>query len=213
LIKAMERKVARTIEKKGVDGNMDISAGILETTNTNSNIFVPVLVSPGTASYNRVGRKIQLRSLRVRGVYELESGSTSVTVRMVIVWDKQPSGVLPTFDIIFGSTAQDGTESSDVLDALRYDNMDRFQILRDVVVSLTPQGYAGSAVPGLNQYVFDEYVKLTGKETVYSAQNTPCTIADVSSGGLYVIFRATDRVSGVREVNTAFTTYRLRYTD
>jgi len=209
-------------EKKGVDQALTTNP-VLDTTNTNANIYVANLIEPGTGSYNRVGRKLNLQSLRVRGIANLSTnfGSTANNLdgnvlRMVVVWDKQPSGVLPVFNAIFGTTTQAGTEATQYLDPIRYDNMDRFQILRDTVIPLVPQAPGGTG--GTENFVrvrqpFDEFIQLGGRECVYSGQSSPCTIADISSGALYVIFRALENTANCF-INISDDSFcRLRYTD
>ena len=195
----------RSMELKGMDTALTLTA-LEESTNTNGDIIVANLVLPGSGSWNRIGRKIKMKSLRIWGSFKAVFLNDPTTgnidgniVRMVVVYDKNPnSGAIPTFDTIFGGTAQDGTESTAYLDPLKYDNMGRFQILKDCRYNLNPPG-GQNASGGTTDYVsifwnFDEYVKV-GRETIYSGQSDPQTIADISSGALYVVFRA-------EEVNT-----------
>lgn len=210
-------------EVKGLDTLLSLNP-IINTTGTNGSIFVLNLVPPGSASFNRVGRKIYNKSLRLKGSFTFTTGPTATTsdqlgsyIRMVVVWDKQPSsGSIPTFDSIFGVTAQDGTESTTLLSPLKYDNMDRFQILKDCTYVSNPDVVISGGTTNQNERLmaFDEFLKLGGRETVFSGQSATQTIADISSGGLYVIFRS--------NANTALTNFqvvnsdaiaRLRYTD
>jgi len=208
-------------EVKGVDVSID-ATGVLATTGTNGNIILLNGVPPGSASYNRIGRKVFCKSVRVFGQLEVVASPATTTsnmlgqvVRGVLVWDKQPSsGSIPTFETIFGVTAQDGTESSSVLAPLRYDNMDRFKVLKDMRVDLNPElaitgGSTNSVTYKKN---FDEYVKLGKQETVYSGQSSPCTIADISTGALYMVWRTVGSPSNA-VVNVTQSYARLRYSD
>lgn len=207
-------------ELKGVDTDISDAGPIIATTNTNGDMFTVNLIVPGNGSFNRVGRKCRLKSLRVYGtavLYVAPAATTANmaanTLRMVIVHDKQPSGVLPAFDTIFGHTLADGTEASSYLDPLRYDNTGRFRVLRDIKVDLGPpdHGTGGSENGVTVRQLFDEYIKL-GVETVYSGQSSPQTIADISSGAVYVIFRANgSAATSAWSVEDAFA--RLRYQD
>lgn len=207
-------------EVKGVDTLL--SGIVLETTGTNGGIFLVNAVAPGSGSFNRVGRKITLKSLRIKGnigvAMNNNSGSAATVgqvVRMVVVFDRQPSGILPNFNVIFGFTDQAGTEGATVQSPLRYDNMSRFKVLRDCEMVTNP-GTAGNAAVlngPINVIAVDEYIKLPQLETVYSGQSATCTIADVASGGLYVIFRA-DPLGTYNAATVSTDTYaRLRYTD
>lgn len=206
-----------------MDTALTIVGPVIATTGTNADAFVLNLVRAGTASYNRVGKKIYLQAVRLKGnaQYNIAPAATTLNtvnavLRMVLVWDKQPSGALPTFDTIFGTTVQAGTEASNVLAPLRYDNMDRFQILKDETVSSN----SGAVVTGgtgniyAQYFPFDVYVPLRNRQTTFLGQTEPMTIADVSTGGLYVFFRSTTSVDDASDWSiTADSIARLRYTD
>jgi len=215
--------VSRFLEKKGVDTRLTIAGPILATTNTNADCIVCNLVQQGAGSWNRVGRKITLQSLRLRGLVQwfyqdaLVSGDiVGNTLRVVVVWDKQPSGNTPTFDAVFSSTLQDGTETTSFLDPMRYDNMDRFTILSDTVMDFNANLFNGAALASdgvTYNCSFDKFIPLKNKEVIFSGQTNPMTIADISSGGLYVYFRARSQSSGnALSINSA-STARLRYID
>lgn len=207
-------------ELKGVD--VDISnADIPSTTNNNDSIAVLNLIQQGTGSWNRVGRKVGLYSVRLTGQAICLIGPNSgdlqlgTTMRMTLVWDAQPSGgAIPSFSDIFGVTDQSGNEDVALFDPPRYDNMDRFTVLRDKYLDFNPESTPLAAANG-NRYVtyFDEYVKLGGRETVYSGSSVPMTAADVSSGSLLLIYRASANVTGDAECTVELGNARLRYND
>ena len=213
---------ARAGETKGMD--TDISNGsIVSTTNTNANIGVLNLVQQGAGAWNRVGRKIHAKSVRIKGFVRFSSAPIPASgiiyqcsFRMILVWDKQPSGsAIPSFDTIFGITTQDGTESCpDITCPLRYDNMDRFRVLKDWFISppSIPLAATGSAPNTFQSVSFDEYTKLPMLESVYSGQSQPMTIADVSTGALYVIMRQTSSGGTTSQVEFDGIA-RLRYRD
>jgi len=209
-------------EVKGVDTLLTLTP-IIASTNTNGSIQVINLIAPGSGSFNRIGRKAYLKSLRIKGY--LDAAITSVAassdlsggvVRMVVVWDRQPSsGAIPNFNDIFGVTDQAGTESSTIMAPIRYDNMDRFKILKECTWDFNPEAISPNAGDVLNmQKAFDEYVKLSGQETVFSGQTATQTIADISTGALYIVWRSSINTAGtfIAGVNSQ-TFARLRYTD
>jgi len=212
-------------ELKGVDVDIGTPVGtILATTNTNADAVVLNLVQAGNGSWNRVGKRIKLDSVRLRGKVTCDLSVTAVTgkiesncVRMVVVYDAQPSsGSIPTFDTIFGRTVQDGTESTLFKDPLRYDNVDRFKVLRDKVMDFQATAVgniAAAANAGESICSFDEYIKLGGLETVFSGQSAPMTIADISSGALYVFFRASEATAVCLASVSTNSFARLRYRD
>lgn len=213
------------VEKKGMDTVIGTSiTTVLSSTSTNGDVLPMNLIRAGTGSYNRVGRKSHAISLRINGIascYMNTQATTgdlrSNTLRQVVVWDKQPTGVLPTFDSIFGHTVQDGTESTGFLDPLKYDNMDRFQILRDKKITCNPMlhnNQSGSDDGTYYHYDLDDYIKLGSRESVYSGNSTPMTISDISSGALYVIYRAYLNEATYSQWTIDDITYaRLRYND
>jgi len=214
----------RSGDKKGVDTSLTLAGPVVNTTNTNGDAFVLNLIQAGNGSWNRIGRKVNLHSVRLTGlarfIYSAQATTSNIggtMLRMVVVWDKQPSGAaIPNFDTIFGNTVQGGTESATILDNLRYDNVGRFRVLRDLRVFAEPK--TTPATGGTQNLVsfdlpFDEYIKLN-KRTIYSGESAPMTIADISSGALYVYFRAFGSTNdAVDWAILAGSIARLRYTD
>jgi len=207
-------------EKKGVDTFIQYNP-IIGTTSTNAQITILNGIQQGAGSWNRVGRKVSLKSVRVKGYYLFNIVPTAVTgnleipfVRYCIIWDRQPnSGTLPSYDAIFMSTAQTGTEATNTIsDQVRYDNMSRFRILKDVslpcpTVPIMPSGSAPAsqfAIP------VDEYLKINNLETTYSGSNNPVTIADIATGALYFVARALGATTSSVVCNL---TSRVRYND
>lgn len=215
--------VRRAAEKKGMDTVLTLSP-VISTTNTNASSFVLNLIQQGAGSWNRVGRKVSLTSVRVRGIAtmtflpQVTTGDLfSNALRIVVVWDKQPSGAaIPTFDTIFGITDQTGAEATTFLNPIKYDNMERFSVLKDCVLSAESEATGPSGTTTVSQVncPFDEFIPLQGRETVFLGQSSPMTIADISTGALYVFFRAETNVSTLTTVAIDDTSFaRLRYTD
>lgn len=209
-------------ETKGMDTANSFNP-ILATTSTNVGIDCLNLIQTGTGSWNRIGRKTHIKSIRVRGICQhffapvAVTGLTeSNTIRMLVVWDKAPNGgSIPTFDQMFGTTNQSGLESSTFLDPVKYDAMDRFKILRDKTYSSEPGLFNSNGAgnnTSTNEFEFDEYIKVPLLESVYSGQSVPMTIADVYTGAVYILFRAAQNVTGT---NTWSASYfcRLRFKD
>ncbi len=209
-------------ELKGMDTDLTIAGPLLTTTSTNVDILPLNLIEPGNGSFNRIGRKAFMKSLRISGgvTYQGNTDPTTgvsdgVIMRMAVVWDKQPSGVIPVFSAIFGRTSQDGTETTSVLDNLRFDNTARFQVLRDKYLVSEPNAGGNGGTTNIMDYRYycDEFIDLKNRTTVFSGDSDPVTIADISSGALYVIFRATNGVANVTDWSVANTmSARLRFT-
>lgn len=211
-------------ELKGMDTDIAISAGsVLATTNDNGASFVLNLIRTGSASYNRIGRKIALHSLRLRGQAFLNYTDTTTSgdlvgnqLRMVVVYDQLPGGTIPTFDSIFGHTVQAGTESTDFLDPPKYDGMERYRVLYDKVISISPQttnASGGSSDLVVAMTHFDKYISLKGLNSAYSGESSPQTIADIAAGAVYVYFRGYLNETSTRWQIGPYSVARIRYTD
>jgi len=213
-------------ELKGVDTDVGTLLGnIITSTNTDDDIAVLNLIQPGTGAWNRIGRRVHLVSIRVTGLAFWACRPLTTTgnldanvLRMVLVWDAEPTGAKPLFSTVFGKTTQDGTESTDILDSLKYANMDRFKILRDVKMCFNPQFFNAAAlstnrIQELRDFDISVPLEHLCLETVYSGQSSPQTIADLNSGALYLIVRATSAVSNDNIIQLNRCTARLRFRD
>jgi len=206
-------------ELKGADINL--GSGVVATTTTNASSFLLNGIAPGSASFNRIGRKVTLKSLRLKGgaTFTMTPSATGAvnhnSLRMVVVFDRQPnSGSIPTWDTIFGITAQDGTETSTTWAPMKYDNMSRFQVLKDKTIDCqtVPGNVATTGV--IDQWVsFDEFMSLGNRESTYSGQSAPCTTADISTGALYVYFRSQNQSASATVGIDTDSVARLRYQD
>jgi len=205
------------IEIKGMDTDLGTAiSALIATTTTNADIICLNLVQQGAGSWNRVGRKTHLKSVRIKGTIYINTVAaaafiSNAVIRLALVWDKQPTGVTPVFSDIFGTTDQTGTEASNVLAPPRYDNMDRFKVIRDWLYDCNTLNQALSTDTARRYISIDEYVKLPNLESVYSGQSSPMTIADVSSGALYLVARMnnTDIIANAGPPLWA----RIRYVD
>lgn len=227
VLKRYTRRAEAVGEIKGVDYDLDdempLNKVVPATFNTNDAIICVNAIRQGTGSYERVGRKIKPRTLFIRGVIRQTSTANGTMawpaqVRMCVVWDKQPSGVLPTYDQIFGITDSEGDTQVDFSSPPNYANMDRFRVLADEIVSGNTAfgayivGNPAPAFNGATQHVFERFVRIPKTyETVYGATAEDPSVAQISSGALYVIFRATQAADTLSTID--FGVARLRYTD
>jgi len=209
-------------ELKGMDTGVS-TAAVLNTTGTNGDITVLNLIQTGTGSWNRIGRKTCLKSLRIQGRAECVHavGATNDLLgnqlRIIIVWDKQPSGAaLPAFDDIFAVTDQSGAETTTYASPLAFDTMDRFRVIKDWTLVSNPMAIASTAVAGTdtvqNEFDIDEFVTLPNLDSNYSGQSTPMTIADINTGALYVITRSLLN-NAATSVWSYVCNHRIRYVD
>lgn len=234
------RQGARNV-KKGMDTAI---AGQTSDSNMSSNtgIYVLNMLVAGTGSWNRIGRIIDMKSIRLRlklscawDLSPYESGNPDVATppnfldsrscRLVLVYDRQPNGTLPLKSDIFQYKTAMGQETGDWNAMLAFDNMERFTILRDETFTFE--------APPINQiYQFDTngqqiqtgYPKVNIERTVdiyqrlnhrtnYKAESSNPSYADISSGALYLINMCEPDVSSDSPDIVVTGVARLRYLD
>jgi len=183
---------------KCVDFNLNTGTSYIESNiSTNTTSECCSIIGPGNGVFQREGRILRYHSIEIMWTPVLmqlmvANQTLSPLVRMVVVWDKNPAGAIPTFNTVFGNTDNQGAETCAVMDPLRLDNMSRFTILSDTIIEPTHQispvatGVNGSVIP----YKRRVWIDLRGKYTSYSAQTTPPTMGDIATGGLIIFWRA-----------------------
>lgn len=163
-------------------------------------ISVLNLTQEGAGPHNRIGRRIQLRSVELN---ILPNDTTDVATiagqvyRLLLVYDSQWNGAssLTTSDLL-QATDEAGTSSTNVMSPINMNNRDRYLVLRDWMwnslseVSSASGAFAtganvGSAVGPRLPRRLHWYIKLKGLETVYKASTA--TAADISTGALLLI--------------------------
>ena len=164
------------------------------TTNANSAVTLVNGLVEGTGPYQRVGRDIKMKSLRITGVARMRSKGTGSgdifgnCLRMIVVYDESPGPTTPKFDDIFSEINSGGGVVSSVWSQPSLQNGDRFTVLRDRTYYAAPMAaYTGWYV---NFVHIDEYIKLKDVRTRYKSSATHMRTANLSTGALYVIWRA-----------------------
>lgn len=167
-------------EKKVIDSNSNIYVFATSPPSTLLNGCIA-----GSQNYNRIGRKIFMKSLQVRGYIHAATDGTATEglFRMIIVYDKQSNGAAPAYTDVIRSQNVSGVNSSSAADMINLDNRDRFIILRDRAFAMSQQStVATQAVAGSNTDLFvDEYLRIN-METIYNA-GTAGTVGDITTGG------------------------------
>lgn len=184
------------------------------TTGTVKLLAVPVL---GTDYTNRVGRKIVLKSVYIRGLATVEGAfnlpappmtSLAQLGRLILLVDSQPNGSAPAIlDILTAASA---------ISHLNPNNRDRFRILWDKQYAFGPikvdntatQSYAWAQ--GQAVYPIKYYKKLN-IETIFNA-GVAGTIADINSGALYLVAIGTT-AAGTNTDADAVVSCRVRFDD
>lgn len=170
-----------------------------DVTETNINFVVPAgppvpttlsAMVNGAELYQRIGRKIYMKSIHIRGFVNLIATSTEDFLRIIVYYDSQPNGVAPALtDIIQDSTAAHNTT---IMSGINLNNRQRFKILRDHQMHvpnlvLNAGVVSNESFPQTDdQLNINFFIKLKGLEAVYNAVNGG-TVADITSGAIGII--------------------------
>lgn len=189
-------------EKKVIDLNAAIYAFSI-TSGPPTAVLLNGCVA-GSQNYNRIGRKIEVKSIQIRMSIQATTPDTSAydaICRFIIVYDKTPNGAAATWSNIIQSQNIAGTTSSAVTDMINLDNRDRFIIVRDKLFTL---GYQSATVAGQPTTVdYSDYVKCN-YETVFNAGSAG-TVGDIQSGALLMFFASNN--AGY----SAYASFRVRF--
>lgn len=203
-------------EKKSIDLPFNVYA--IDTTG----VFTPInLIRTGSTFNNRIGRKIELKSVRVDGMLDVIRASTEKDyIRIMIVYDRQPTGALPAISDLLQDTDQATQNSTNSLSHPNVNNVDRFSILRDYrIIPPMISSFTSAAVytvqndidPISPTYKIDCYVKLKGLLTQYKADSAPAVIGDIATGTLYLV--TVGALSSGQEAYQLQANIRLRFED
>ena len=169
---------------------------------TNSFCLLANGISQGTDYTQRIGRKIKMTSIYWRLAMRQIQANTQYPqqVRVLLIYDKQPSGVAFSLSELFelgttnvgstgistvGSTIKVAQVTPDTVTLtggnpvsmpLNLNNRDRFIVISDKVYSTNPSGY---------NIIFAKKYKRLNTETIY--QNNSAGIADIASGALWFV--------------------------
>lgn len=154
------------------------------------------LIQAGSSYFNRIGRKIELKSFTIRGNIFTNATTTAYTfARMILFYDRQTNGAFPAVADLIQTTDQTGANTTTSWSGINMNYRDRFLILRDMVFSMPSEtDTAGSiTAEGLadtsrENWVIKAHVKLKNLITQYRADSSPAVIGDIATGGLYLLF-------------------------
>lgn len=146
--------------------------------NTTGSITLLNTIAQGTTVNTRVGKRVMMKGLQMRGLAQGDSTCAISEWAFLIVYDIRPRGALPLITDILDTISPNSF--------LNDTNAQRFRILHrssDVNVG-------NSATAGTDKVAFniDEYMKIPKqyREVVFNALGTG-TIADIDMGALYLV--------------------------
>ena len=193
---AMKRLVAMSKETGYLD--TALTGYALDTTGT---ITLLNAVPQGVAVTQRVGKKILLKSLQYRGISINGTTATLNDCAWIIVYDKRPTGALPSITDILVSVSSFSMNNDN--------NSGRFSIVKREDFVLLGNQTAAANQTDLMARSEDGFMSLKNLETVYKAAATG-GIADIEQGALYLVTVGNN--AGTAAAN-AFLSFRLRFLD
>jgi len=152
------------------------------------------LIRAGSSFFNRRGRRIEMKSIRISGILDAIATAVDGYARIMVVYDSQTNGALPTIADVLQSTDQAGTNTTTAFSGANLNTRDRFVILRDIRIQTPSQTFTAGVItnPGIQEQTkmqvnFDEYIRLNGLVTQFRADSAPAVIGDIATGGLFLI--------------------------
>lgn len=167
---AVERPM-KYAEKKNIENNLDATGSTAET--AIAPIACLVITTQGAGATNRLGRRILVKSIFVRGRVYCPSNMTGVgAMRIIIFQDKEPNGAVPTITQLL--------VTDHIVSLSNLGNSKRFKILAEIG---TPNGCMMSSDTD-EGFLFERYIKCN-IPVVYNDVNTSGTALDVLTNGIY----------------------------
>ena len=166
---------------------------------TTGTVTLIATIPQGASVNQRVGKKVMLKSVQVRGACSVNSTTTITDVAGLLVYDRRPTGSLPAVTDILAS-ASSAAFNNDA-------NSGRFRILRRWDHVLT--GNNVTPATGNESVSMDTFVKVKNL-TVFKALGTGA-IADIEEGALYFV-TVGDRAAGTTAA-TFGVAFRTRFVD
>lgn len=179
------------------------AAGALNSTG----LVTPLnMIVAGSSFFNRIGRKIEMKSIRVNGVIAQVGAVTRNCPldygRIMIVYDRQTNAAPCLISDILNNVDQGANNYSSAvgggLIGINLNNRDRFLVLADRRIML-PQvtltaGVISNVFPtdGTQDMIIDDFRKMANLTCHYKSDSTVAVIGDIVTGGLYLVTLASN---------------------
>lgn len=136
----------------------------------------------GVSRYDRIGKRVTLKSVQLKGLVENMTGAAYNNIRCLLIWDKQPTGALPNLTDILNNAA--------TMSLLNDDNSERFLVLKEEYFDMTGNNTSGNMTIECNK-VLKWYVTPKNKETIFNAATQSDQAAGIAKGALYLVIAST----------------------
>lgn len=155
------------------------------TSGSNHTLLANGLIQ-GTDRYNRIGRRINVKSINVKFYIYTSAVAPAVIddlLRFALVWDEQPTGTLPVISDYWQDVSRLGVASTNLLSHNNLNNTARFRMLRTLEVPINAELQATETNKGRS---FVEWNVKMNHICQYNAGNTG-TLTDFTTGAIYLI--------------------------
>ena len=202
-------------ELKSVD-TVNGAATVTQAINTTGTLTAVNLIEAGSGFNNRVGRRVEMKSLHLTGLIQpTGTGQIATDIgRIMVIYDRQPNGALPAISNILRQYDQSSTSYTTALSGINPDQRERYLVLMDervVLPAVNTSGFTG-AVDGVNKtFNINRYIKMANLKTHYSADSAPAVIGDIATGAVYILTLGS--IASPNEGWKFTASWRLRYTD
>lgn len=177
----------------------------------------------GTSFYNRIGRRIRMKSIQISGTVD-DNTATGVPandssyLRLLVVYDRQNNGGTPALADILLDVDSAGTTTTDAYSGLNMTNSDRFKVLmddriyivNDNVTAGNPTNPLYTSLSNLastsGEVNIKRFIKLNGLETHYGTANA--NAAGCQTGAVWMVL-----VASAGSMCQANLRVRVRYWD
>lgn len=165
------------------------------STASNPNNFTDVInlnenITTGTGPSQRVGRKITIKSIHVRGSFQGEPEAVNDTLlRVMLVLDKQCNGVGVESDPVNHPPRLEVLQQDSILGFMDLSNIDRFQIIQDEFIKISPKNLIvaenGTPFQGSTPVEFFNWYKKCNIPIEYSS--TTGAINEIKSNNIFLM--------------------------
>jgi len=154
-------------------------------------------IQQGATVYQRIGVKVLMRSIRLRGTLQASAITALCHVRLAVIYDRQPNGAAPAIgDIYVDCNGAGGTSLSS---SINITNKNRFTVLRDQLIPMDPAQELTKEVDWFIPCRLQSEYKASG-----------ATIGDISTGSLILVAGA---INAAGFTNFSNFRCRIRYED
>ena len=165
----------KVLTKNKESGYVDFHRAILDV-DLNGEVYQLNVVPQGAGTSERVGKKIMMKSLQLKGFSYNFSNAAYNVASLMIIYDSRPTGTLPVMTDILTSSKSTAMSNDN--------NTKRFKILKRLQFVMNGPATAAGATAN-SAVCVDEYLRLN-LPVVFKDYGTGA-IGDVEEGALYLV--------------------------